>query len=25
MILIRDTNKLLRRFVLLNPRIGEDE
>ncbi len=25
MILIRDSNKLLRRFVLLNPRIGEDE
>ena len=25
MILIRDTTKLLRRFVLLNPRIGEDE
>jgi hypothetical protein len=25
MILIRNTNKLLRRFVLLNPRIGEDE
>src|SRR5437870_11402459 len=25
MILIRDTNKLLTRFVLLNPRIGEDE
>src|SRR5437899_5417316 len=25
MILVRDTNKLLRRFVLLNPRIGEDE
>src|SRR5213593_4932558 len=25
MILIRDNNKLLRRFVLLNPRIGEDE
>ena len=25
MILIRDTNKLLRRFVLMNPRIGEDE
>ena len=25
LILIRNTNKLLRRFVLLNPRIGEDE
>jgi len=25
MILIRDTNKLLRRFVVLNPRMGEDE
>ena len=25
MILVRGTNKLLRRFVLLNPRIGEDE
>jgi len=25
MILVRDTNKLLRRFVLLNQRIGEDE
>jgi len=25
MILIRNTNRLLRRFVLLNPRIGEDE
>jgi len=25
MILIRDTNKLLRRFVVMNPRIGEDE
>ncbi|HJQ83235.1 MAG TPA: hypothetical protein VKA21_04115 [Candidatus Binatia bacterium] len=25
MILIRDTNKLIRRFVLLNPRIGDNE
>ena len=25
LILIRNTNKLLRRFVLMNPRIGEDE
>lgn len=25
MILIRDSNRLLRRFVLLNPRMGEDE
>jgi hypothetical protein len=25
LILIRDTNKLIRRFVLMNPRIGENE
>src|SRR5262249_59349706 len=25
LILVRDTNKLIRRFVLMNPRIGENE